>query len=252
MNRTIACFLTGSAAGALLTIACAFTLEPTTPQSFYESIPAPPAVVMNTLENSKATLAGAIEAAERETGGRATFAMYDFGGEKPAIKVTAYTESEVHQLLIDAATGEVTSSESAAPYPGEPAEGEWTVTESGLRYFDLVEGDGPAPEGEGSQVTVHYSGWTIDGRMFDSSRQRGVPAKFPLNRVISGWTEGVGSMKVGGKRKLVIPGKLAYGPRGNPGAGIPPNATLIFDVELLEVQDWPQGTDQQPQRRNQQ
>ncbi|MCH2138823.1 MAG: FKBP-type peptidyl-prolyl cis-trans isomerase [Phycisphaerales bacterium] len=111
------------------------------------------------------------------------------------------------------------------------------MQDSGLAWFDLVEGDGAQPASTSSTVKVHYTGYLLDGSKFDSSVDRGTPIDFPLNRVIAGWTEGVASMKVGGKRKLVIPSDLGYGPRGTPGGPIPPNATLVFDVELLDVKD---------------
>ena len=122
----------------------------------------------------------------------------------------------------------------AAPsYPGDAVDGAGTVTASGLKYFDIVVGDGPQPSGPATRVKVHYTGWLTDGTKFDSSVDRGRPSTFGLNGVIAGWTEGVGSMRVGGKRKLVIPPDLAYGSGGRP--SIPPNATLIFDIELLEI-----------------
>jgi len=108
-----------------------------------------------------------------------------------------------------------------------------TKTDSGLIYLDIKKGDGEPVPSSTSTVSVHYTGWLLDGTKFDSSVDRGSPATFPLDRVIKGWTEGVGSMKVGGKRKLLIPPELAYGKNGT--RGIPPSATLLFEVELLEI-----------------
>jgi FKBP-type peptidyl-prolyl cis-trans isomerase len=111
-----------------------------------------------------------------------------------------------------------------------------TQTPSGLYYQDLEVGSGTEAL-SGANVTVHYTGWLTDGTKFDSSVDRGTPFVFPLGagRVIAGWDEGVSGMLVGGKRKLVIPADLAYGDRGA-GNAIPPGATLVFDVELLDAQ----------------
>ena len=109
------------------------------------------------------------------------------------------------------------------------------TTKSGLKYIDETEGAGAAAKA-GDQVSVHYTGKLKDGKKFDSSLDRGQPFDFPLGagKVIKGWDEGVAGMKVGGKRQLKIPGKLAYGAAGYPGL-IPPDATLIFDVALVAV-----------------
>jgi peptidylprolyl isomerase len=108
-------------------------------------------------------------------------------------------------------------------------------TATGLGYVDLVEGTGPRPK-KGDTVRVHYTGWLKSGAKFDSSLDRGTPFEFPIGtgRVIRGWDEGVMEMKVGGKRKLIIPAHLGYGDRGAGGV-IPPGATLIFEVELLGI-----------------
>jgi FKBP-type peptidyl-prolyl cis-trans isomerase len=105
------------------------------------------------------------------------------------------------------------------------------TTPSGLQYKVLTEGSGPRPKAT-SQVTVHYKGTLLDGKQFDSSYDRGQPATFALNQVIPGWTEGVQLMNVGSKYQFWVPGDLAYGLHGSPPT-IPPNATLVFEVELL-------------------
>jgi FKBP-type peptidyl-prolyl cis-trans isomerase len=107
-------------------------------------------------------------------------------------------------------------------------------TASGLYVMDLEVGEGQEAT-PGQTVTVYYTGWFLDGEKFDSSLDRGEPYSFPLGqgRVIPGWDEGVAGMRVGGWRRLVIPPELAYGAAGRP--GIPPNSTLVFDVELLDL-----------------
>ncbi len=109
------------------------------------------------------------------------------------------------------------------------------TTESGLKYIELEEGTGKSPM-SGQGVVVHYTGTLEDGTKFDSSVDRDKPFSFTIGigRVIQGWDEGVMSMKIGGKRRLIIPAELGYGARGAGGV-IPPNATLIFDVELLDI-----------------
>jgi FKBP-type peptidyl-prolyl cis-trans isomerase FklB len=113
------------------------------------------------------------------------------------------------------------------------ARAEVTTTASGLQYEVLQEGNGPKPSGPTSRVTVHYEGKLINGQIFDSSYRRNQPATFGLNQVISGWTEGVQLMPQGSKYRFFIPSELGYGTRG--AGSIPPNSTLIFDVELLQT-----------------
>lgn len=119
--------------------------------------------------------------------------------------------------------------------PFDEAGGEFTTTASGLKYRITREGDGEKPQAS-DRVRVHYEGKLADGSIFDSSYPRGQPVEFPLEGVISGWTEGLQLVKVGGMIELIIPADLGYGANPRPGSGIPPGATLYFTVELLGIQ----------------
>jgi len=133
------------------------------------------------------------------------------------------------------ATRAATQSAAAIPAPADvaapPKDAQRTA--SGLASKVLTPGKGKEHPTSTSSVTVHYTGWTRDGKMFDSSVQRGKPSTFPLDRVIKGWTEGVQLMVVGEKRRFWIPGNLAYDNSPRPGA---PKGTLVFDIELLAIQ----------------
>ena len=143
--------------------------------------------------------------------------------------------------IATAVVGQTAPAKKAATAPNTKVPtkvtGDGVKTDSGLQYWDIRVGNGETAK-EGSHVRVHYTGWLIDGKKFDSSVDAGTPFDFTIGNgeVIKGWEEGVTGMRVGGKRQLRIPPSLGYGAGGTPDGTIPPNATLIFDIRLLAVQ----------------
>jgi peptidylprolyl isomerase len=221
---------------APLALAC-LTLSFLSPQPLvgdYTNVPADPRAMEKRLMDAKLSLSQAIEVACKETGGRASSAEMIFDREKTIAHVMTYGEGKGWRCMVDAETGAVKKIEIPPfTWPGDPVTGEWITTPSGLRYTDLRVGDGAKPSGAWSTVKVHYTVWLLDGTQVDTSVGK-EPLVRALNSVITGWTEGIGSMQVGGKRKMCVPFKLGYGELGR-GQQIPPRATLIFDVELLEI-----------------
>jgi FKBP-type peptidyl-prolyl cis-trans isomerase FkpA len=154
-------------------------------------------------------------------------------GREPAVsleeagpKIQAFRTARIEQQAKQEEKQGQAYLDAAAAKPGA------VKTDSGMVYIETEAGTGDSPTATDT-VKVHYTGTLVDGTVFDSSVKRGQPVEFPLNRVIACWTEGLQKMKVGGKAQLICPAQLAYGERGRP--GIPPGATLVFDVQLLDI-----------------
>ncbi len=220
-------------ASGAFALAAATLVLPAPAGKDFTTLPPASAEVKAQIDGSKVSLAQAIEAASKQTGGSAKSAEMTIVEGQPVFDVMVYGAEKAQKVRVDG-NGVVGAVTEVPRFPGDPVSGMPVTTASGLQYYDLKVGNGAKPTGPTSYVTVHYTGWLVDGKQFDSS-VGGKPITFPLNGVIGGWTEGVGSMAVGGKRKLLIPYALAYGEMGRP--GIPGRATLIFDVELLETKD---------------
>ena len=182
--------------------------------------------------------AAVAKALEKTKGGVVREAAMNPAAEPPVITCAVFKDGQRHDVVVNAVDGSIVSDTMMSRFPGDAFTGQIVTLPSGLQYVDLKEGTGATPADKNAVVKVHYTGWLVDGKKFDSSVDRGEPASFALSGVIPGWTEGVGSMKVGGKRKLIVPYMLAYGERGR--GPIPAKATLVFDVELLEIPNAPQ------------
>ena len=167
------------------------------------------------------------------------------GKQKPSSVDSAAVDSLVGEVMqaeqdsaaaADAENSEAALSQNMSDYDAAYFSGNsgYQTTPSGLKYVTVVPGTGVSPTAT-DMVTVHYTGRLLDGTVFDSSVQRGEPITFSLQQVIKGWTEGLQLMKTGGKTVFYIPSDLAYGPTGTPGGPIGPNADLIFEVELIQV-----------------
>lgn len=184
------------------------------------------------LATKKVTLAQAL-ASVSKLGGYVGAAAYGAQGQ---IEISMYKEGVEHALVVDAGSGELVSDAALPPFPGEPVKGPATATANGVLCYDLKVGDGAEVIARKSGASVHCTGWLLDGTKFWSSLDgAGQPLQCSMTGgLIGGWLEGIPGMKVGGKRKLVIPSTLGYGSSGRPPA-IPPNAVLVFDIELLSV-----------------
>jgi FKBP-type peptidyl-prolyl cis-trans isomerase len=224
---------------AVLSLAAAAAFATVTPISGggrdLTKIPVDPVAREKELSAKPCTLAKALEVAGKQ-GGVFSSAAFSAAGQ---IELTMFKDGLEHAVVVDAASGAVVSDTGQPRFAGDPVTGEGTALPNGVRYYDLKVGSGDAVIAKGDRATAHCTGWLVNGTKFWSSLDApGQPLDFTLvggqGGVIQGWVDGVPGMKVGGKRKLVIPSNLGYGPAGRSPV-IPPNAVLVFDIELLKI-----------------
>ena len=176
----------------------------------------------------------AVVAASAKVPGKVGNVDSDLLADPPTWKVSVFAGGKSHLVSVNAIDGTIVSDQVAAQLPGDATDAPMQGEFGGVQWIVLKEGTGATPKGTDSMVKVNYSGYLVDGKPFDSNTARGKPIEFRLDRVIKGWTQGVQPMKIGEKRKLIIPWSLAYGEQGRPPV-IPPKATLVFDVELVDA-----------------
>ncbi len=176
----------------------------------------------------------AVVAASAKVPGKVGNVDSDLLADPPTWKVSVFAGGKSHLVSVNAVDGTIVSDQVAAQLPGDATDAPMQGEFGGVQWIVLQEGTGATPKGTDSMVKVNYSGYLVDGKKFDSSIERGKPIEFRLDRVIKGWTQGVQPMKIGEMRKLIIPWSLAYGEQGRPPV-IPPKATLVFDVELVDA-----------------
>lgn len=224
MIRTTTAFLLGAASVALVSAPEA---------TRFERLAAETPETAKEIEQLPVSLVKAVQIAQEAVEGHASSAKLTFIDEKPRYTVDVYGAKASARVVVDGTSGKVAEREPLYRIPGTQVEGEPTVTESGLMFWDIKVGEGTEVPSPNAMVRYHVNGYLTDGTLFDST-YLGQPRMYPLDRVFAGFREGVSSMNAGGKRKLIMPYNLAFGEHGNPPV-VPHRAMIIYDVELLEV-----------------
>ncbi len=206
----------------------------------YTKLPENPQKTAQLAASAKTGLNGAVKAAEDATKGKATKVELSQKDGKPVFLVHLIGTDKSFDVTVDGVGGNILDKQEnpmvAFVLPGEAVTGEPVTLPSGVSYYDIKVGTGDSPSTKAHKPILHTTGYLVDGRKFWSSLDQGKQLDMPLSNYVAGMQEGLATMKAGGKRKIIIPGPLGYGAAGMPRAGIPPQAVLIFDVDLSAVQ----------------